>query len=185
MCPSASSPVRPAGAAAFQRNRKGIMKSNDIVDTVNRLIEVSKDGELGFRSAAESVNSMELQRLLLARAEACANAVAQLQLIVVQQGGRAGEHGSVTGALHRGWVAVRSTLSGQSDLAVLEECERGEDAALAAYRDATQTDLPLDVRLVVENQYAGVKQNHALIRSLRDRARVAADSGGPRGGTPA
>jgi uncharacterized protein (TIGR02284 family) len=68
---------------------------------------------------------------------------------------------------------VKGTLAGYSDKAMLEECERGEDAALARYRDALKEDLPPTCRTVVERQYEGVKRNHDQIRTLRDRARAA------------
>jgi uncharacterized protein (TIGR02284 family) len=54
--------------------------------------------------------------------------------------------------------------------AVLAECERGEDAAKAAYEAALQKSLPADVRTLVERQYQGVKANHDRVRNLRNAA---------------
>jgi uncharacterized protein (TIGR02284 family) len=53
---------------------------------------------------------------------------------------------------------------------VLAECERGEDAAKAAYNAALQKSLPADVRTLVERQYQGVKANHDRVRNLRNAA---------------
>jgi uncharacterized protein (TIGR02284 family) len=89
-------------------------------------------------------------------------------------GGEAEDSGSTRGAVHRGWVAVKGTLSGYSDKAILEETERGEDSALESYREALAEDLPSGVRAVVERQYEGVKRNHAQVRALRDQARASA-----------
>jgi uncharacterized protein (TIGR02284 family) len=50
------------------------------------------------------------------------------------------------------------------------ECERGEDAAKAAYEAALQKSLPADVRTLVERQYQGVKANHDRVRNLRNSA---------------
>jgi uncharacterized protein (TIGR02284 family) len=74
--------------------------------------------------------------------------------------------GSVAATLHRGWINIRSAVAGQDDGAVVSECERGEDAAVSAYRDALDEDLPANIRAVVERQYAEVKQAHDRIRSL-------------------
>ena len=98
---------------------------------------------------------------------------AELQTIVQQYGGSPEESGSASAAMHRGWVAVKGTLSGYSDKAILEETERGEDVALESYRKALAENLPADVRSVVERQYEGVKRNHTQVRQLRDRARAA------------
>src|SRR5690606_11337449 len=96
----------------------------------------------------------------------------QLQDIVAQMGGDSADHGTLAGAAHRGWVAVKGTLAGYSDLNMLEEAERGEDAAVARYRDALEHDLPAHVRALVQAHYEGVKRNHQQIRELRDQARA-------------
>jgi uncharacterized protein (TIGR02284 family) len=89
---------------------------------------------------------------------------------VVRLGGTPEDSGTVGGTVHRGWVAVREMLTSDdgNDLAVLEECERGEDIALGRYRKALKEALPLDIRSLVERQMVGVQQNHDTIKSLRD-----------------
>ena len=149
------------------------MSNDDIVDILNDLIETSKDGEYGFRTSAEYLKAADTRTLFERRAGECRQAAAELQALVLQYGGKAEEGGSATAALHRGWVAVKGTLSGYSDKSILEETERGEDVALASYRNAVGKSLPADVRAVVERQWEGVKRNHTQVRSLRDQARAA------------
>lgn len=148
------------------------MDIQDVIKTVNDLIETSKDGEYGFRRCAERVEATRLKQVLDARADECRKAASELQTIISQLGGTAETGGSALGAIHRGWVSVRDALSGQSDLAVLEECERGEDAALERYRGALEEALPPHVRNIVERQYEGVTRNHDQIRTLRNEART-------------
>jgi len=73
--------------------------------------------------------------------------------------------------VHRGWMNLKAAASGRTDLAILEECERGEDVAKARYRKALE-DVPEDIRMVVQRQYDGVVRNHDQIRDLRDRYRT-------------
>ena len=148
------------------------MDTDDTIDILNDLIETSKDGEYGFRASAEYMRDPQIQQLFLARADGCRRAADELQQCVIQLGGKAEDSGSAAGAMHRGWVAVKGTLSGYSDLAILEETERGEDTALEAYRKALQNTLPPQVQSIVERQYEGVKRNHAQVRELRDRLRM-------------
>jgi len=148
------------------------MDNQDIIDCLNRLVETSKDGEYGFRTSAEHVQSAPLRQLLTTRADECRQAASELQTMIVQNGGKPDDGGSVSGAMHRGWVAVKGKLAGYSDLAVLQECERGEDVALERYRSALEEDLPIIVRTLVERQYEGVKRNHVQIRTLRDQAKA-------------
>jgi uncharacterized protein (TIGR02284 family) len=83
----------------------------------------------------------------------------------------------VSGSMHRAWTNGKSTITGMSEHAVLAECERGEDAAKAAYESALKKSLPADVKALVERQYEGVKANHDRVRNLRNAA--AGQSGRP------
>ena len=67
--------------------------------------------------------------------------------------------GTVSGAMHRGWMAVKGTLSGYSDINInmLEECERAEDVALAQYRKALKQNLPLHAKTIVDRQAQGMR----------------------------
>jgi uncharacterized protein (TIGR02284 family) len=150
------------------------MDRESVIDTLNKLIETSKDGEYGFRTCAEHVKSPPLRILLLERAEPCAKAAAELQAEVARLGGKPETGSSATGILHRGWVNLKGALSGDRDQAALDECERGEDAALARYRKAIKQDLPGDVAAIVRRQYEGVKRIHDQIRALRNAHRATA-----------
>ena len=144
------------------------MDNDDVVDCLNNLIETSKDGEYGFRTCAERATSGELKSLFTKRAAGCAGAATELQRLVSQHGGKAEDSGSVAGTMHRGWVSVRDAVSGTSDQAILDECERGEDSALAQYRKALKQDLPDAVKQVVQKQMTGVQANHDEVKRLRD-----------------
>ena len=146
--------------------------ADKVTSVLNDLVETAKDGEEGFRTAAGDTRNGELQAIFMRRAEDCRRGAVDLQQLIVQLGGEPEKSGSLAGALHRGWVNLKASLSGRPDLALLEECERGESVARTRYREALEKDLPGDIRLVVQRQYDGVVQNHAQIRDLRDRYRA-------------
>ena len=146
------------------------MANKDIVDTLNDLVATCKDTEYGFTACAKHVESPELRNLFTQRAADSQRAANELQTYVVQYGGEPDKGGSATGALHRGWVAVRSTLVGYSDHAMLEECERGEDHTLAHYRKALKNEaLPEELRAMIERQCLSVQRDHDQVKELRDR----------------
>jgi uncharacterized protein (TIGR02284 family) len=150
------------------------MKTDDVIATLNTLIETCRDGELGFRKVAEKAQSVQLRVLFTRRADDCALAAADLATCVRQLGGKPDSGGSATGALQRGWSALRSGVAGSTDLSLLEDCERGEDMALERYRRALEHDLPEPERTLVSRQLEGVQRNHAEVRALRDQERVRA-----------
>jgi uncharacterized protein (TIGR02284 family) len=150
------------------------MSNDDVIDQLNTLIETCKDGEYGFRTCAEHVKSQQIRSTFQARADECRKGATELQACVVELGGKPETDSSTTGTMHRGWVKVKGALGGDTDLSMLEECERGEDAALERYRDALKETLPEKIAGIVRRQYEGVKRNHDQIRSLRDSAKSAA-----------
>lgn len=143
--------------------------TTNVISELNELVETSKDGEKGFRKAAEDAHDAQLKSLFLSRANDCAQGARELQDTVRQLGGKPETGGSMSGALHRGWVDVKSAVTSRSDYDILAECEKGEDVAKKRYHDALEKDLPIDVRAIVERQYQGVLQNHDRVRDLRDQ----------------
>ena len=144
-------------------------REGQVVSTLNNLIQTCRDGQEGFRMAADGVGGAELKELFHRYARQRASFAGELQDEVRRMGGEAAEAGSITGSLHRGWIGLRTALTGADERAVLAECERGEDAALTAYRAALGVDMPASVRTTVERQFAEVKEAHEHIRAL-DRA---------------
>ena len=142
--------------------------NEDAIDTLNNLLESCRDGEYGFRVCAEHTKAQNIKTILNQRAGDCQSAAAELHELIVQFGGEPDEGGTVSEALHRGWVAVKGTLSGYSDDDLLNECERAEDVALAQYRKALKHQLPLNAKVVVERQARGAHINHDQIKALRD-----------------
>lgn len=149
------------------------MKAENTIDILNNLIATSEDGKKGFSEAASDVTNPELKEIFQRRAVECRDAATELQSIVQSIGGSPDNQGTIAGAAHRGWVKIKSAVK-DSNVAVLEEVERGEDHAKAAYTKALKGDLPSPIRTVVERQQAGTIRNHDLIRDLRNSYRGAA-----------
>ena len=157
--------------ATFAGDRDAQDINDDAIDTLNNLLETCRDGEFGFTESAEHTKTQEIKSVFLQRADDCRMAAAELQQLIITMGGEPNEGGSVSGAIHRGWVAVKGTLSGYSDINILEECERAEDVALAQYRKALKQNLPLHAKTIVDRQAQGTQKNHDQIRDMRNAHR--------------
>src|SRR5688572_31469331 len=102
--------------------------SNDeVISTLNGLIEICKDGQDGFKTAAEGVERSELKTLFYEFSQQRATFAGELQNEVRRLGGDPEKSGSVAASLHRGWIDIKSAVTGKDDNAVIAECERGED----------------------------------------------------------
>ncbi|MEQ1517788.1 MAG: PA2169 family four-helix-bundle protein [Usitatibacteraceae bacterium] len=150
------------------------MENYEVIDTLNVLLETSRDGENGFTACAEDAKDPTLRAYFAICATRCRESVHTLEEVVKNQGGIAEQSGSAMGSLNRAWLNLRAAMSSNSDLAVLEECERAEDTALKAYKAALEKELPADVRPVVQVQCNGVQENHDRVRGMRDAKRLLA-----------
>ncbi|MFJ4110932.1 MULTISPECIES: PA2169 family four-helix-bundle protein [Pseudomonas] len=152
--------------------------NKDVINVLNDLIEYSKDGEKGFRTSAEDVKNPELKSFFAQRAGECGNAASELQSEVRRLGGDPETSTSISGDLHRGWVNLKSMVTGKDDEAVLNEVERGEDHALKAYKEAREKLVKLgrsatdQSYMLVEKQLQGVQRNHDQVKALRNAARA-------------
>lgn len=140
--------------------------NDDVISTLNNLIETCKDGQTGFQTAAEGVNNSELKTLFYNYSQQRAQFAGELQNEVLRLGGDPEKTGSVAASLHRGWINIKSAVTGKDDAAVIAECERGEDSAVSNYQDALSSNLPANVKSNVERQFTKIKEAHDRIRSL-------------------
>ena len=143
--------------------------TKSIASVLNSLIETCKDGQEGFRAAAEDVTNSDMKVLFSELSTQRQQFVSELQQIVAGVGEEPETSGSLAGALHRGWIDLKSALSKSDEHAVLAECERGEDSAVTEYKDALEhTELPNNIRLTIQRQYMCVQAAHDRVRVLRD-----------------
>lgn len=146
------------------------MDKSEVIATLNDLAEISRDGEKGFLAAAEDVQDPQLKDIFKNAAGRCAEGARELESKIAGLGGDASKGGSAIGAAHRVWTNLKAAIGGRDRRAVLEEVERGEDAAKALYEQAIAKPLPPEIKTIVQRQYQGVKENHDRVRDLRNAA---------------
>ena len=146
------------------------LSNDDVISTINGLIETCKDGQDGFKQAAEGVERSDLKSLFYEFSQQRSKFVGELQTLVQTLGGDPETSGSFTGAIHRGWMNIKSAVTGKDVASILNECERGEDSAKNAYQEALESSLPAHVRDTVQTQFMAVQKAHDRIKALRDAA---------------
>lgn len=158
----------PGNRTADTKIQKGIVTTDnkETISTLNSLIETCEDGAKGFRTAAEHVDDGSIKSVFDTYAGERDRFAQELRREVGRLGGEAEESGSMSGAIHRGWVDLKSAVTGRSVSAIVAEAERGEDVAVDTYEKAMQAELPADVRTVVQRQFTRVKAAHDHVRDL-------------------
>jgi len=119
--------------------------NKDVIDVLNDLIEYSKDGEKGFKASADDVKNPELKAFFVQRAGECANAAGELQSEVRRLGGDPETSTSISGDLHRGWVNLKSMVTGKDARMLIRSLTLTTLLALAGPLLAADGDSPLDI----------------------------------------
>jgi uncharacterized protein (TIGR02284 family) len=146
------------------------IENDDVISTVNGLIETCKDGQEGFKQAAEGVERSDLKSLFYEFSQQRAQFVGELQELVRSLGGDPENSGSFSGAIHRGWINIKSAVTGKDDAAILNECERGEDTAKNTYKEALEEAFPANASAIIQQQYQAILSAHDRVKALRDAA---------------
>jgi uncharacterized protein (TIGR02284 family) len=142
------------------------MDNKSVISTLNTLIETCKDGEEGFRTAAEGLTDPQVKSLFGQYARQRGQMARELQDEVKGLGGDAETSGSVAGSVHRGWINIKSVVTGKDDKKIIAEAERGEDVAKAAFETALKAGLPTQVQALVQRFATQVRETHDSVRAM-------------------
>ena len=143
---------------------------SDTISTLNKLIETCKDGQEGFRLAAEAIaDDEDLKGFLFSCSLQRSKFAGELQNEVIALGEPGpSEESTLVSGLHRGWINLKTALTGNDNHAILAECERGEDSAVADYRKALNASLSETFKEIVRRQLQEIVATHNSVRGLRD-----------------
>lgn len=148
---------------------------SDEARTIKELVKTLEDGRDGFATAAErlSTNSASdvSQRFREFSAQRAAMAD-ELRRCAQLEGVEIPHTGTVAGAVHRGWIAVKDVLTGDDPSAIIAAAEQGEDHAKSKFRDAlADKALSPTVRSIVESQAMRVEAAHDYVSALKQSTR--------------
>ena len=135
-------------------------------ETLNKLIEVCLDGELGYRTAAAQIQNTKLHIILSDNAIRRAEFAKELRAEVERLGAHPSHSGTVAASLHRGWIALLSAVSRGGAKGIIAACETGEDSAMATYAAAIKSDLPAATRSLVETQWRAIDHARQQLRHI-------------------
>jgi uncharacterized protein (TIGR02284 family) len=146
-----------------------MVKKNDrLLKILNRLIESNMDGENGYHTAAGAVKIGAVKRLFDTYSAQRARFVVELQAEVERLGGSPVDRGTLTGTIHRGWMNLKSFLTGNKECAIMAECQYREVLALQSYQKALQQHLPAEVKPLLLRQFDQLKQAAVRMHALHE-----------------
>src|SRR5580700_8162195 len=150
------------------------MDENNAISVVENLIETNRDGQKGYKEAADHVKRPDLKTYFNEQSMERGRFAMELQAELAKLGKPDKTvSGSAGGAMHRAWIDTKVALGG-GDKTILESVEAGEDNAKESYQKALSGSLPDNVTEIIRRQAASVQTAHDKVKRLRNEARAAA-----------
>ena len=143
-----------------------VAEISEMVVSLNGLIGVCLDGAEGFEEVAKNVQDDELKKLMEACAVQRLAFAKDLQSQVTQLGGIPTTSGSPVGAAHRGWIGIKSIVTGGDRDAILAECLTGEDYTIQFYEDALKKELIQGLNFTLNTQLEQIRSVRQSIQTL-------------------
>src|SRR3712207_1302905 len=107
--------------------------NNKVINTLNDLVTTARDGQKGYETAAGAVHNTQVKSELERLAQQRAIVVSELESKAQQLGGSTSNTTTVegvaleaAGAVHRGWINLKSAVGANDSKAILGECETGD-----------------------------------------------------------
>ena len=141
----------------------------EIVNVLQELLQKNFDAEAGYKQVMIKSENGALKNWLQQKAQQRHLFATQLDCMIREMNATPAEDGTILGSAHRAWIDIKTTLSTNTDQALLEECIRGEKASVDEYQ--TQLD-NLDkypgVKELIYGQYTTIKNALNTVKTLED-----------------
>jgi len=141
--------------------------ADNTLDLIKDLVQTCKDGETGYLHAAGVATDPQLKAYFSEQSLERARFGQELRIEAERLGDKPEAAGSVSAVLHRVWFETKATI-GLGDQSILNSVEQGEDRAKKDYEKALASQLPNDLREIIQRQAASVLKAHDYVRDMRD-----------------
>lgn len=149
------------------------LTNSNLVTILKDLMEVSKDGEQGYKDASDDIKDKELSVMLFDYSVQRGEFVNNLRELIQNLGGETELSGSIMGIIHRRWMDIRFSVAGSDPSSVLSECLRGERSALKRYETHLGQDIPDNIRPILSQEHYIMKNNYDNISKLLEKHNLA------------
>lgn len=147
--------------------------ADNAANNIQDLIKTLRDGEKGYKEAAEHAKASDLKSRFLQISSERGRFAEQLQPEASKAGAEIKkDEGHVAGAIHRAWIDIKESLGG-GDQAILDWLEQGEDVAKAKFEAALKSDLPPTALTIVREQFQSIVRDHDAMKAMRDTYKAA------------
>lgn len=138
--------------------------SEKISNKLNALLAKTYDAKKGYNLAMEKVENPAIKKFLSGKVQQRTAFGQELKAEIQKFGELPETDGSFKGDLHRAWMKLTSSLTGNEQERILEEVTRGEKASLKEYNEILTDG---DISLIPSTRDLLLRQRDAIEAALK------------------
>ena len=145
------------------------MEKVNSIDVLNTLVEINNDRIEGYKKAIENTEERDLKDLFSTFQQTSRKCQADLISEINRIGGKATVGTTASGKFFRGWMDVKSVLTGNDRKSILNSCEYGEENANETYQRVLEEEiehLSPQQQSMIKAQRNLIKADESKIKSL-------------------
>lgn len=128
-------------------------RHNELVENLQSLLKENYDAEKIFKQAIENTESLPLKRFLQNQALQRNRFANELTQEIIALNERPEDSGTFAGDVHRAWVGLKDSLTGDNEELILNEAINGERSSAEEYNKALRNNnFPPRIRQVLQRQ---------------------------------
>ncbi|MCH8495433.1 MAG: PA2169 family four-helix-bundle protein [Balneolales bacterium] len=144
------------------------MHNDKTIAAINKLVEINNDRIEGYENAFKNTDETDLREIFSSFAQNSKKCQQELVSEINKLGGKATDGTTVSGKFFRGWMDVKSALTGKDRKAILESCEYGEEQADETY----QKVLGDEPEHMNPQQFSMIKEQHNMLKADQSKIRT-------------
>lgn len=144
-------------------------QKEQVVNRLNQLLTRNYDAEAGYRDAAENVENPKLRAFFENAAQQRYDFGHKIKEEIRNLGEKPNKGTSMTADIHRKWIDLRSNVAKRTEVAVLDECIRGEETAIKDYQEALSSpNITGEYASMLQNQLTEIKDKVEYINKFKE-----------------
>ncbi len=146
------------------------MRTETLIRSMNTLIRTNMEAHKGYKRAAKNIADPEISTTLETMAEKHQTYATDLSEVVDDMGGKPRDRSTMLGKFHDGWRNLEALLTNGDASMLIDECVKGEKAAIKNYREALRHPIPDGIIEMVWDQYDTIKATTQKLEVIRNDA---------------
>jgi len=151
------------------------METDKTINVLNKMVGINNDRIEGYQTASGETDEPDLKALFLQFSLISEKCKQELSSEIFRLGGTPTEETKISGKIYRTWMDIKSSVTGNDRISLLNSCEFGEEHAVETYEEVLKDDLEYlseEQITMVSSQFALIKADHTRLKSILEAQEV-------------